>query len=412
MFRVEVRPMTADERQRLEQWKQAESGRLLDEDTGNTVPYILSGAAALGLLGLQAGRLTPWLKLGAAAWAGMSAVGLGRLSAKHSRRRGEAATRWVPVLEKGQVEVLRVQARAVIELDDADGERGWFFDVGEGQVFVLWHDPYEGEPFPSTELRVTRVPGSAWVLDVACLGTTLTPVRPRRRLRRGEYVPAQCELLAAGLDTLEQDLVRLQRERPGTPSDAAAPTAEALSARLRVLVDGVEALGFYKYVTREDIAWVKDASRQGAGPWFQASLRGHAADAERLAEGGVGDLLGRVGEVLRAEGVVLGEVREHFEAKGAYSLRVGGREHPVYSAREASRAEVWQLAQQRALGLVNALLEEAGSAERAWLMSGGEDGVLVFLTPELRAFLARHWPFPREDLPEEVTPRRVRSPRP
>jgi hypothetical protein len=178
------------------------------------------------------------------------------------------------------------------------------------------------------------------------------------------------------------------------------------------LVDGVEELGFYKYVTREDIPWVKDASRQGAGPWFLASLRAHAADAERLAEGGVGDLLQRVGEVLRAEGVELGEVQEHVEANGAYSLTLQGREHRVYSAREASRGAVWQLAQERALGIVNTLLEEAGSAERAWLMSGGEDGVLVFLTPELRAHLARHWPFPPEDLPREVKPRKVRSPRP
>jgi hypothetical protein len=105
------------------------------------------------------------------------------------------------------------------------------------------------------------------------------------------------------------------------------------------------------------------------------------ADAEDLAEGGIVDWLDELRPALGRMGVQIDEEVEQEIDDSHYVVRAGGREYLIYDAVAAEdMALMWGLSWSRAFGLLNDLLEQAGTGERAY---AGSDAGVWFLTPEL-----------------------------
>lgn len=147
----------------------------------------------------------------------------------------------------------------------------------------------------------------------------------------------------------------------------------------------LEELGYFAYTPPEKLAAAREAA---AGPGFpfydEGSGRFFWADAETLAEGGVGSFLGELAPTLEQIGVRLGELSESWDE--AYSVRVAGREVLIYGPEEQEEARA--LAAVRTFALVNDLLAAAGSAERLYAVGGDNDMVAVLLTPDLLELLS------------------------
>jgi hypothetical protein len=85
-------------------------------------------------------------------------------------------------------------------------------------------------------------------------------------------------------------------------------------------------------------------------------------------------------------GVQIDEEVEQEIDDSHYVVRAAGREYLIYEAGAAEdMALMWGLSWSRAFGLLNDLLEQAGSGERAY---AGSDAGVWFLTPELFEALA------------------------
>ena len=84
-------------------------------------------------------------------------------------------------------------------------------------------------------------------------------------------------------------------------------------------------------------------------------------------------------------GVQIDEEVEQEIDESHYVVRAGGREYLIYDAAAAEdMALMWGLSWSRAFGLLNDLLERAGTEERAY---AGSDAGVWFLTPELLQLL-------------------------
>ena len=171
--------------------------------------------------------------------------------------------------------------------------------------------------------------------------------------------------------------------------------------KIEATINKLQELGYYKFVPEGAIDQAKENTRKALAKnilvsdydydkfapekHILASLdrRLYAADAETLAEQGVKELLENMQDVLEKEGVNLGQIEENFNISGSYTIDINGEQFVIYSKEEEKNGEIWSLATKRTLELVNKLLEQAGSQERLYGISGGNDGQVIFLTPEI-----------------------------
>jgi hypothetical protein len=110
---------------------------------------------------------------------------------------------------------------------------------------------------------------------------------------------------------------------------------------------------------RRSESWEELAERLGVPPPLEV-----VADAEDLAEGGVGALLEELRPELRARGVEYGRVDDVFdESYDRYQVVVDARSYPIYERPS------WDRAWQGTFALVNDLLERAGAEDRAYAAS-------------------------------------------
>ena len=124
--------------------------------------------------------------------------------------------------------------------------------------------------------------------------------------------------------------------------------------------------------------------------------RQYHADNEWLAEGAIAECIEQLEDVFRQERVQLTEVVDHF-GQDRYEVSINGERHLIYTQRYVERssdlnygADVWTVAAMRTLEIINMLFERAGSSERAFMFSGGNDGTLWVLTEEIyRVYLER-----------------------
>jgi hypothetical protein len=174
-------------------------------------------------------------------------------------------------------------------------------------------------------------------------------------------------------------------------------------------VSRLDRLGFFDYtppVQREAVK--RELARSPVSGVFAAQTkRFRYADAEGLAEGGVGDVVRGLQPLLRRLGVPPLRVRDDF-TESYYTVYVDERPHPIWTRAElAAEARkpglTWGLSAARTAKLLNELLARAGSRERAWGYAGGNDFGIWILTPELRSEVARI--VGRRDAPYRVTER-------
>lgn len=152
-------------------------------------------------------------------------------------------------------------------------------------------------------------------------------------------------------------------------------------------VDRLEALGFFKYAASERIASLKlDFQQLGWACIFGESGRFFHADAEDLAEGGVGAFLERIGAFMQSQGVSISADDDFGDT--SYWVAVNANRHKIYDSVEMqARGEqpglLWGLSGARTFAIVNRLLHTASSAERMYAVNGGNDLFGFFLTPVL-----------------------------
>jgi len=156
-------------------------------------------------------------------------------------------------------------------------------------------------------------------------------------------------------------------------------------------------LGYSKGLSLDEAKILQDKiGRRGWNGVFGNSLRLYPADAEDLAEGGVGNFIVSVKPFFRAEGVDLPDIEDNLTEDG-YVIRVGNEINIIYDAaelkRETSKGEpglIWGLSMARTFAILSKLLETAGSRERIYAVNGGNDLFAFFLTPELYEVIMNH----------------------
>lgn len=171
-------------------------------------------------------------------------------------------------------------------------------------------------------------------------------------------------------------------------------------ARLRSvesLVDELCAHGYLRFTPEERRAEARCQLIESAYDGYLDTLwdedgisldrRGYPADAEDLADGGVGRTLRAMLPVLHAEGVRLESIEDDLSDTG-YRVLLDGVAAPIYDIPDNASQDEWLVSQCRLVGIVNHLLEEADSSERAFgLYCGGNDGRVLLLSRELHSLL-------------------------
>jgi hypothetical protein len=155
-------------------------------------------------------------------------------------------------------------------------------------------------------------------------------------------------------------------------------------------VTKLEELGYFKGLAPDKAQVLKrEFEQKGWLAIFSDSHRFFMADAEDLAEGGVGQFLREVSPFLASQGVTLPAIEDDRSEDGGYVVRVGSVAHQMYDAAELERDSgdegglTWGLSTVRGFRIVDQLLAAAGSAERTYAVNGGNDLFVMFLTPEI-----------------------------
>lgn len=392
------RPMSDDDRRVVHQFRQRDIGTVAFEAKYT----FLAGAAgcAVGFVWLAAFHFGD---RGAALWPIAALTGAGaalglpldlrRRRARLSERKAASASRWDPVESVGIVDHIVAEASKAVRIDDNDANTAWFLQVDADQVLCVWDWADEA----MEHIEVDLVPAaSPTPLVIRWSGKKLEPIRPKRKFKRGEREPEQCEVLRGDVERLDELL-----RQPGQKRGAAGKKKPAGRTPLSELAKELEPLGFYKYVPGEDFDDIQgQAEKEGVYSWFLEVGRAFDADAERLAEGGVADLLDYLRPALKTEGCELGVITQTYDSDRGYTVTIGDDRHTMWSESEAQRS--WELTSIRAASLINRKLETVGSQERVHLLYGGEDAVFVLLTAEMRELIAKSGVFPPGEVPAPV----------
>jgi hypothetical protein len=145
------------------------------------------------------------------------------------------------------------------------------------------------------------------------------------------------------------------------------------------LAERLDSLGFFKYA-EDPTAAKAEFERRGKDAFWRAEHGRDVlfADAEDLAEGGIAAALNELQPKLAQMGVLLEDDVENDFGEDRYVVRIAGREYLIHDVDTVESS--WGLAMARTFRIVNDLLEDAGSPERAYAVYEQD---LWFLTPEL-----------------------------
>ena len=186
-------------------------------------------------------------------------------------------------------------------------------------------------------------------------------------------------------------------------------------SRQEELATALAAAGLWAGLPSRDGARLRGEVAQGASPVTGLAERGWRADGEDLAEGYVEELLRSMTDALRRCRVSLAveSVRSpHDDGSSGYTLRLNGALLDLFDYHPAEpgmplTADPWMDCTVKPLGLVNGLLDEAGSSDRvAVFYAGSNDGLAVLLPLEAIQLLAASELIPERDRP--VVPAAVR----
>jgi len=397
VLRRAQRPIRDEDRRVIDQYLQRDVGTVAFEPKY----AFLGGAAGLVIgfawlaafhFGDRGASFWPIFALTAACAALGLPVDLRRRRVRLRERQAAAASRWDPVESVGVVDQIVAAAARTVRIDDNQANTAWFLQVDADQILCVWDWADEA----TEHVEVDLIPAaSPTPLAIRWSGTKLAPIHPKRKFKRGEREPAQCEVLRGNLEQLDELLRKRSKKSGASQSKRAEPTP------LSRLADELEPLGFYKYVAGEALEDIKEEASKGAAHWFLEVGRAFDADAERLAEGGVADLLDYLGPALKTEGCELPAITQTYDSRQGYTLMIGDEPHTMWNESEAKRS--WELTTTRAAALINRRLEVVGSQERVHLLSGGEDGVFVLLTAGMREVIASSGVFRPGEVPSPTS---------
>ena len=396
MLRRSQRPIRDEDRRVVDQYRQRGVGTVALEPKY----AFLGGAAGLVIgfgwlaafhFGDRGASFWPIFALTAAGAALGLPVDLQRRRVQLRERQAAAASRWDPVESVGVVDQIVADAARAVRIDDNQANTAWFLQVDADQILCIWDWADEA----TEHVEVDLIPAaSPTALAIRWSGRKLPPIHPKRKFKRGEREPDQCEVLRGNLEQVDELLRRRRKKSGASQRKRAEPTPVSR------LADELEPLGFYKYVAGEDLEDIKEEASKGAAFWFLEVGRAFDADAERLAEGGVEDLLDYLGPALKTEGCELPAITQTYDSRQGYTLMIGDEPHTMWNESEAKKS--WELTTTRAAALINRRLEVVGSQERVHLLSGGEDGVFVLLTAAMRDMIASSGVFRPEEVPGPV----------
>jgi hypothetical protein len=164
----------------------------------------------------------------------------------------------------------------------------------------------------------------------------------------------------------------------------------------------LETLGFYDDVPADQRPAMIEKDVEAEWPFASGREYADIADAENIAEGSGGEWLREHRAALTKRGVVLKEIEDLADGEET-AVMVNGRKFIILTNEEivSGGATGWATAVERFVAMVNTLLEEAGSSERFYWISGGEDGFVAFLKPAVFEAITRarllkpsDWPYP------------------
>ena len=170
-------------------------------------------------------------------------------------------------------------------------------------------------------------------------------------------------------------------------SAACAPPAPG-SALLRQL----EAKEFLKYAGPNADKMRAELKDKGWPALFGDSGRVFGAEGLGLARGGVGKFIEKLRPFLEGQGVKVPEMKDDLQIEH-YTLMVDGTPLPIWTKEDLARELGSQpgitgaLAASRSFALVNKLLENAKSPERAYAIYSGAALSVMFLTDDLVAII-------------------------
>jgi hypothetical protein len=159
-----------------------------------------------------------------------------------------------------------------------------------------------------------------------------------------------------------------------------------------VLLRQLEAKQFFKYAGPNADKTRADIKDKGWPALFGDSGRVFGADGLGLAKGGVGKFIEKLRPFLEGQGVKVPEIKDDLQQE-SYTLTVDGAPFPIWTKEDLARELGSQpgitgaLAASRAFALVNKLLENAKSPERAYAIYSGAALSVMFLTDDLIAVM-------------------------
>ncbi len=170
-----------------------------------------------------------------------------------------------------------------------------------------------------------------------------------------------------------------------------------------VLVDQLAAFGYYQQVAPDAFpAFQQQLINSGYVFGGEETGRDYHADAEDLTEGGVQEFLETIAPFLRSAGVQIESIEQVFEDGEPYTVLVNGKGYTMYTSEELASLGIWHLTAERALCMINTLLEEAGSNERICRLYDGNDTRAIFLTPPMYEAIVSSRVLPERDVPRPV----------
>ncbi|MBX7187208.1 MAG: hypothetical protein K1Y01_18850 [Vicinamibacteria bacterium] len=170
-------------------------------------------------------------------------------------------------------------------------------------------------------------------------------------------------------------------------ASACAPPAPG-----EVLLRQLEEKQFLKYAGPNADRMRAEIKDKGWPAIFGDSGRVYGADGLTLAKGGVSKFIEKLRPFLEAQGVKIPELKDDLKQE-SYSLIVDGTPLPIWTKDDLTRELGAQpgitggLAAARSFALVNKLLENARSPERAYAIYSGAALSVMFLTDDLLAVM-------------------------
>lgn len=182
------------------------------------------------------------------------------------------------------------------------------------------------------------------------------------------------------------------------PPEPAAPSPDRVA-----FVEALTAAGFWAHLSPDEAAEMRQDFLTGGFLWDEDNGRVYLYDETELGECGIRSLLEEARPFLEGQGVKLGVIQEKVTPYLDVQVSIDGRPHHLLEAGDTDTLEeAAAQVTQRTFKLLNQLLDQAGSRERAYRLREDFDATVVFLTPEQYVLMAALPGLTQEGVPEPV----------